>query len=112
MRLDGHDDAVHELLLDRSKPLLITENGSYALPDTHRSTTEVGTEEFQADYIADHWAQVVARKSFMAGYTLWVLKDYKERDGYTPKYNGVTVLGLLSFDTEEEKLAYSRFRSL
>lgn len=103
-------DAVHAAYPD--KPILITENGTYALPGNHGSATEVGTEEFQADYIADHWAQIVARKSFMAGYTLWVLKDYKERDGYNQKYNGVSVLGLLSFDTEEEKLAYGRFKGL
>lgn len=48
----------------------------------------------------------------MAGYTAWVLKDYKERAGYNQTYNGVSVLGLLTFDAEEKKLAYARFKGL
>ena len=95
-----------------NKPILITENGTWALSGNHGSSSEQGTEEWQATYIAEHWDQAVARSEFMAGYTLWVLKDYKERAGYNQDYNGVSVLGLITFDTEKPKLAYDTFRSL
>lgn len=103
-------ETVHAAYPD--KPILITENGTWALSGNHGSATQQGTEEWQANYIADHWKQVVARRSFMAGYTLWVLKDYKERAGYNQAYNGVSVMGLLTFDIESKKLAYDKFRSL
>lgn len=103
-------DTVHAAYPD--KPILITENGTYSIPGQHGPATEAGNEEWQAEYIADHWDQVVERQSFMCGYTLWVLKDYKERNGYNQAYNGVSVLGLLTFDTETEKVAYGRFRGL
>lgn len=63
-------------------------------------------------YLQDHWTQVVARSEYVAGYTIWVLKDYKERAGYNQAYNGVSVMGLLTFETETPKLAYRTFRDL
>ena len=102
-------DRVHAAYPD--KPILITENGTWALSGNHGSTLQQGTEEWQAAYIAEHWKQVVARREFTAGYTLWVLKDYKERAGYNQAYNGVSVLGLVTFDTGRKKLAYDTFKS-
>ena len=102
-------DRVHAAYPD--KPILITENGTWALSGNHGSATQQGTEEWQAAYIAEHWKQVVARREFTAGYTLWVLKDYKERAGYNQAYNGVSVLGLVTFDTGKQKLAYDVFKS-
>ena len=103
-------DAVHAAHPD--KPILLTENGTWAIAGHHGSAAEQGTEEWQSAYLQDHWTQVVARSEYAAGYTLWVLKDYKERAGYNQAYNGVSVMGLLTFDTETPKLAYQTFRDL
>ncbi|NUU06167.1 glycoside hydrolase family 2 TIM barrel-domain containing protein [Leifsonia sp. C5G2] len=103
-------DAVHAA--HPGKPLLITENGAWAIAGTHGLATEQGTEEWQAQYLADHWAQVVARRSYVSGYTAWVLKDYKERAGYNQAYNGISVMGLVTFDSLTPKLAYDTFRGL
>ena len=103
-------DAVHTS--HPGKPILITENGTWALFGNHGPSSAQGTEEWQAEYLAAHWQQVVVRKPFMAGYTAWVLRDYKERAGYNQTYNGVSVLGLLTFDAEEKKVAYARFKGL
>jgi beta-glucuronidase len=103
-------DAVHAAHAD--KPILITENGTWAIAGRHGNDSDQGTEEWQSAYLQDHWTQVVARSEYVAGYTIWVLKDYKERAGYNQAYNGVSVMGLLTFDTETPKLAYRTFRDL
>ncbi|MGW2642859.1 glycoside hydrolase family 2 protein [Streptomyces sp. NPDC001348] len=101
-------DAVHAKYPD--KPILITENGTWAVAGTHGPGTTQGTEEWQAASFTAHWAQVTARSAFVAGFTYWVLKDYKERAGYNQSYNGISVMGLLTFAEERPKLAYDAFR--
>ena len=103
-------DAVHAA--HPGKPLLITENGAWAIAGTHGSAATQGTEEWQAEYLAAHWNQTVARRTFVAGYTAWVLKDYKERGGYNQDFNGISVMGVLAFNGTTTKLAYARFRDL
>lgn len=93
-------------------PILITENGSWSIAGTHGSADKEGTEEWQAEYHEDHWAQVIEHRDFMAGYCAWVLKDYKERDGYNQDLNGVSTMGLLGFDGTTKKAAYAAFRDL
>lgn len=53
---------------------------------------------------------MTARSEFVAGFTYWVLKDYKERAGYNQDYNGISVMGLLTFAEERPKLVYDVFR--
>lgn len=101
-------DAVHAAYPD--KPILITENGSWSILGTHGPDTTQGTEEWQAAGLVSHWAQATERAAFMAGYTYWVLKDYKERDGYNQAYNGVSVLGLVTFADRQHKLAYQAYQ--
>lgn len=101
-------DAVHAKYPD--KPLLITENGTWAIAGTRGPQTTEGTEEWQAASLRAHWSQVAARAGFVAGYTYWLLKDYKERDGYNQEYNGVSVMGLESFDRSQRKLAYQAYQ--
>ncbi|WP_329353119.1 beta galactosidase jelly roll domain-containing protein [Streptomyces sp. NBC_01261] len=102
-------DAVHAKYPD--KPILVTENGTWAVAGTHGPGTTQGTEEWQAASFTAHWAQVAARSEFVAGFTYWVLKDYKERAGYNQAYNGISVMGLLTFAEERHKLVYDAFRT-
>ncbi|WP_329439687.1 glycoside hydrolase family 2 protein [Streptomyces canus] len=101
-------DAVHAKY--PGKPILITENGTWSVAGTHGPDTTQGTEEWQATSFTAHWAQVAARSEFVAGFTYWVLKDYKERAGYNQDYNGISVMGLLTFAEERPKLVYDAFR--
>ncbi|WP_329267049.1 glycoside hydrolase family 2 protein [Streptomyces sp. NBC_01451] len=101
-------DAVHAKYPD--KPILITENGTWAVAGTRGPDTTQGAEEWQAASFSAHWAQVTARGAFVAGFTYWVLKDYKERAGYNQDYNGISVMGLLTFAEERPKLVYDVFR--
>ncbi|WP_411152122.1 glycoside hydrolase family 2 protein [Streptomyces sp. A30] len=101
-------DAVHAKYPD--KPILITENGTWSLAGEHGPSTTQGTEEWQAASFTAHWAQVAARSEFVAGFTYWVLKDYKQRAGYNQTYNGISVMGLLTFAEEQPKLVYDAFR--
>ncbi|WP_405825849.1 beta galactosidase jelly roll domain-containing protein [Streptomyces sp. NBC_01390] len=101
-------DAVHAKYPD--KPILITENGTWSVAGTHGPAITQGTEEWQAASFTAHWAQVTARSDFVAGFTYWVLKDYKERAGYNQAYNGISVMGLLTFAEERPKLVYDAYR--
>jgi beta-glucuronidase len=47
----------------------------------------------------------------MAGYIFWLLKDYKQRLGYNMEYNGISVMGMLGFDSTTKKLVYDAFRT-
>lgn len=101
-------DAVHSQHPD--KPILITENGSWAFPDNHGPADQAGTEEWQAGLFTGQWAQLGERSDFVAGYTLWVFKDYKERANYNQAFNGISELGMLTFDKSYARLEYSAFR--
>jgi beta-glucuronidase len=110
----GHDadlgrtlDAVHRT--HPGSPILITENGSYAALGRHGSPAETGTEEWQADKLRQHWQQVTARARHLAGYTYWLLTDYKQRMTYNQNLNGISAMGLITFDGRR-RTAYTTFR--
>ena len=100
-------DAVHRQY--PGTPILITENGSYADLGRHGSPAETGTEEWQAEALRRHWQQVTARADHLAGYTYWLLKDYKQRMNYNHSLNGISAMGLLTFDGNR-RAAYATFR--
>jgi beta-glucuronidase len=110
----GHDadlgrtlDAVHRQ--HPAAPILITENGSYANPGLHGSPADTGTEEWQADKLRRHWQQAAARAPHVAGYTYWLLADYKQRMNYNHHLNGISAMGLMTFD-RHPRAAYTAFR--
>jgi beta-glucuronidase len=90
-------------------PILITENGCYADLGRHGGPGEAGTEEWQADKLRRHWSQVAQTADAMAGYTYWLLRDYKQRMNYNHHYNGISAMGLLTFDGRR-RAAYDAFR--
>jgi len=111
----GHDadlgatlDAVHRQY--PGSPILITENGSYADPGRHGSPAETGTEEWQADKLRTHWRQAADRAGTVAGYTYWLLRDYKQRMNYNHHLNGISAMGLMTFDSHP-RAAYAAFRA-
>ncbi|MGH3491053.1 MAG: glycoside hydrolase family 2 protein [Actinopolymorphaceae bacterium] len=101
-------DAVHGKYPD--KPIMITENGSWSFFGHHGPETEVGTEEWQAMNFRSHWAQVLERRDYVAGYFFWVLKDYKTRAGYNQEYNGISEMGALAFDGTTKRLVYNNIK--
>jgi beta-glucuronidase len=100
-------DAVHRQY--PGSPILITENGSYADLGRHGSPAETGTEEWQARMLRQHWRQVTARPGYLAGYTYWLLKDYKQRMNYNHHLNGISAMGLITF-AGRHRAAYAAFR--
>jgi len=100
-------DVVHSNHPD--KPILITENGSWSYLGHHGPETEAGTEEWQAMNFRSHWEQCVERSDYVAGYTFWVLKDYKQRLGYNEELNGISTMGLVGFDSTTTRVVYDEF---
>jgi beta-glucuronidase len=52
---------------------------------------------------------VTARPGYLAGYTYWLLKDYKQRMNYNHHLNGISAMGLITF-TGHRRAAYAAFR--
>ncbi|MEL7976308.1 glycoside hydrolase family 2 TIM barrel-domain containing protein [Isoptericola sp. F-RaC21] len=102
-------DGVHARHPDT--PLLITENGSWSYLGRRGSALDEGTEDWQAANLESHWDQATERP-FVAGYTYWVLKDYKQRAGYNADLNGISVMGLLGWDSTTRRLAYDVYRDV
>jgi len=75
----------------------------------HGPDTEAGTEEWQAANFRSHWEQCADRFAYVAGYTFWVLKDYKQRLGYNEELNGISTMGLVGFDSTTRRLVYDAF---
>jgi beta-glucuronidase len=92
------------------KPIVITENGTWSFLGHHGPVDEQGTEEWQAASFRAHWEQVAARGDYVAGYTYWLLKDYKQRYGYNEEYNGISVMGMVGFDSTTRRLVYDAFK--
>lgn len=109
-----------------NKPLLITENGSWSvLGNVGYPGSGGGTEHWQADNAESHYKQAVAKKDYVVGYTFWVLKDYKTRNGYNTQSQAISTMGVVPFYYSQEtyenassmgvdirKVVYYRFRSL
>jgi beta-glucuronidase len=91
-----------------TKPILITENGTSAWAGTGPAS-KPGTQEWRVREFRRQWGQVVARTSYMAGYTYWLLKDYKERMVYNRGLNGISTMGLMTFG-ERPRPIYFAFK--
>lgn len=91
------------------KPILITENGSWAWPlGNHGDPTEVGTEDWQAANFRSHWNQLVGR-DFVTGYAFWVFEDYKQRANYNMSLNGMSGMGMRSWGGAHERMVLADF---
>ncbi|MFW6384887.1 MAG: glycoside hydrolase family 2 TIM barrel-domain containing protein [Halodesulfurarchaeum sp.] len=107
-------DAIHRFYSET--PILITENGTWSDPalrgTNENEPTVAGTPEWQAATFEAHWDQATAaeRTSFVAGYTFWNVRDYKQRSDYNRfSQNGISTMGLLPFGEGQETCAYEAF---
>ncbi len=58
------------------KPVVITECGAEALPGVHDEPPQMWTEEYQMEFLR-HYLDVVAKRSFMAGFHVWNFQELK-----------------------------------
>lgn len=87
------------------KPILITENGAWSIKD-HEETEKWHIERFNA-----HYEQVLSVSEFVVGYVMWVFKDYKTRHPYARKNNGVSGMGIVTFDKLEKKKIFDVYKN-
>ena len=95
------------------KPLVILENGGWARPGTHGPADRKGTEEWQADLLRRQHEVLTRHIPPLAGYTYWLLTDYRSRKFYTQgkQADGYSSMGLYGPDGEP-KLVRDVFRRL
>ena len=95
------------------KPLVIMENGSWSRPGRRGRVDERDTEDWQADLLRRQHEVLVRHSPPLAGYTYWILVDYRSRKPYTanPDNNGYSNMGLYGPDGRP-KLARDVFRDL
>ena len=92
-----------------TEAILTPATATSANPGRHGGPAETGTEEWQAEKLRRHWRQVTDRAGYLAGYTYWLLRDYKQRMNYNHDLNGISAMGLITF-TGHRRAAYATFR--
>jgi beta-glucuronidase len=93
------------------KPLLILENGAWAAPGRRGSKLEQNTEDWQADLLLRQHEVLARHTPPLAGYTYWLLCDYRSRKFYTNRSHGWSGMGMYSKDGQP-KLVRDVFRTL
>jgi beta-glucuronidase len=95
------------------KPLVILENGAWARPGKRGGVDEKDTEDWQATLLRRQHEVLVHHSPPLAGYTYWILVDYRSRKYYTanPESNGYSNMGLYGPDGRP-KLVRDVFRDL
>ncbi len=95
------------------KPLVILENGAWSAPGRRGRADEKDTEDWQADLLRRQHAVLTGHAPPLAGYTYWILVDYRSRKFYTanPSSDGYSNMGLYGRDGRP-KLARDVFRDL
>jgi len=83
-------------LLHPNKPLIILENGAWAKLGKRGRVTQKGTEDWQADLLKRQWEVLTKHSPAFAGYTYWLLVDYRARKTYTAnkRSDGYSAMGL------------------
>ena len=95
------------------KPIVIMENGAWAKRGKKGEVDQRGTENWQADLLKRQWEVLRHHTPPLAGYTYWILKDYRSRKTYTGnrRANGWSGMGMYAEDYQP-KLARDVFRRL
>ena len=95
------------------KPLLILENGAWSTLGQRGRPDQKGTEDWQADLLKRQHAVLTRHRPPLAGYTYWLLCDYRSRKFYAAneRNGGYSHMGLYSPDGEP-KLVRDVFRDL
>lgn len=95
------------------KPLIILENGGWSRLGERGPKDRKGTEDWQADLLRRQHEVLTTHIPPLAGYTYWLLVDYRSRKFYTAnrQADGYSAMGLYS-PTGKPKLVRDIFRDL
>ena len=95
------------------KPLIILENGGWSTLGHRGPKDRTGTEDWQADLLRRQHAVLSKHIPPLAGYTYWLLADYRTRKPYTatPEANGYSRMGVYD-EFLRPKLVRDVFRNL
>lgn len=95
------------------KPFLITENGAWSVPGNRGPKDRPNTEDWQADLCRRQHDALVKHIPPLAGYTYWLLTDYRSRRPYTGNRdaNGWSRMGLCD-ENGKPRLVFDVFRDL
>jgi len=110
----GSSQNLNERLLEvhkkyPSKPILITESGTWAVYGHHGEDFIAGNEEYQRKYFLDHWTIATNLKEFVAGYTWWVFADHLSRHQPKSAIPYVSTMGLVDRE-RRPKLVFETFQ--
>ncbi len=105
-------DMLNAIKRNPDKPLIILENGAWSKRGKRGSVDKKGTEDWQADLLKRQWEVLSQHSPAFAGYTYWLLTDYRSRKTYTAnKKNGYSGMGLYD-EFHRPKLVSEVFRDL
>ena len=92
--------------IDYEKPVIISEFGGGALAGRHGTTSDIWTEEYQADLYRRTLRMVEERMPLVSGLSPWVLKDFRSPRRLLPQtQDGFNRKGVVS-DRGERKQAF------
>ncbi len=96
-----------------NKPLIILENGAWATRGNRGKVDKQDTEDWQADLLKRQWKVLSKHSPGFAGYTYWLLTDYRSRKPYTgkKKANGYSRMGVYD-ESGNPKMVRDIFRNL
>lgn len=87
------------------RPVVISEVGADALAGYHGDTTELFTEECQAEVYRRQLA-IIARAPWLRGFCPWLLYDFRSERRQTRFQRGFNRKGLIAEDKHTRKLAF------
>lgn len=96
------------------KPLIILENGAWSKRGSRGSVTKKNNENWQADLLKRQWKVLSKHSPAFAGYTYWLLTDYRSRKPYTGNkgQNGYSRMGIYDHENKPKLLVREAFRNL
>ncbi|MBK1832359.1 hypothetical protein JIN77_16595 [Verrucomicrobiaceae bacterium R5-34] len=97
-----------------NKPLIILENGAWSKRGSRGSVTKKNNENWQADLLKRQWEVLTKHSPAFAGYTYWLLTDYRSRKPYTGNkgQNGYSRMGIYDHENKPKLLVREAFRNL
>ena len=97
-----------------NKPFIILENGAWSKRGSRGSIHKKNNENWQADLLKRQWEVLTKFTPEFAGYTYWLLKDYRSRKPYTGKKgsNGYSRMGIYDHKGLPKLLVREAFQNL
>ena len=97
-----------------NKPLIILENGAWSKRGSRGSVHHKNNENWQADLLKRQWEVLTKFTPEFAGYTYWLLIDYRSRKPYTGKKgaNGYSRMGIYDHEGLPKLLVREAFQNL